>query len=161
VNSYSNKGIKVYIAGPLFSDAEKAFNTKIKQVLNTLGYDSFLPQEDGILVADRLRNGETPSAVFEDVYMLDINQLKACDALLANLDGAVIDEGTAFEIGYMKALGKPCFGLQTDSRRQLPTGNNPMIELSLNHCFQTLVELREQFQSFTCGIRTSAAITTD
>ena len=39
--------------------------------------------------------------------------MRGCDALLANLTpfrGAGADPGTAFELGYMRALGRPVFG---------------------------------------------------
>jgi hypothetical protein len=36
-------------------------------------------------------------------------------------------KGVASEIGYMKGVRKSCVGLQTDVRRALPPGNNPMI----------------------------------
>jgi len=39
--------------------------------------------------------------------------------------------GVAFEIGYLFALGTPCIALQTDVRRALPSGNNPMIGQAL------------------------------
>jgi nucleoside 2-deoxyribosyltransferase len=135
----------IYIAGPLFSVAERAFNTQVKTELTVLGYRSFLPQQDGYLVENMLASGQDPDQVFKKVYALDIKKLNEADIVLAVLDGAVIDEGTAFEIGYATALGKPCYGLQTDSRRQLPTGNNPMIELSLKDSFCNLSDLRSRF----------------
>jgi nucleoside 2-deoxyribosyltransferase len=55
--------------------------------------------------------------------------------LIAVLDGGHIDEGVAFEIGFAYALGKPCIGLQTDVRRALGSGNNPMIAQGLNQIF--------------------------
>jgi nucleoside 2-deoxyribosyltransferase len=135
----------IYIAGPLFSEGERWFNTLVKAAFTRLSYKSFLPQQDGILVAKMLEMGREPDEVFKEVYELDIRKLHETDALIAILDGAVIDEGTAFEIGYMNALGKPCYGIQTDSRRQLPTGNNPMIENSLDMIFDSIEELPSFF----------------
>ncbi|MBI2586995.1 MAG: nucleoside 2-deoxyribosyltransferase [Rhodospirillales bacterium] len=66
------------------------------------------------------------------------------------LDGANVDEGVAFEIGFVHALGKLCVGLQTDIRRQLPTGNNPMIGRSLSKIFfgvGDLIDWAEKFSS--------------
>jgi nucleoside 2-deoxyribosyltransferase len=139
----------IYIAGPLFSMAERTFNTQVKTELTLLGYRSFLPQQDGYLVENMLASGQNPDQVFKKVYELDVKKLHEAEALLAILDGAVIDEGTAFEIGYATALGKPVYGLQTDSRRQLPTGNNPMIELSLEDSFCNLADLRSRFTKTT------------
>ena len=49
-----------------------------------------------------------------------------------------IDEGAAFELGYAFALGKECYGLQTDVRRLLSSGNNPMIEQSCKEIFTSI-----------------------
>ena len=68
--------------------------------------------------------------------------------VISVLDGAHIDEGVAFEVGFAFALGKPCVGLQTDTRRQLPTGNNPMLNRSLSPIFQTQQHLLEWVQHF-------------
>jgi nucleoside 2-deoxyribosyltransferase len=39
-----------------------------------------------------------------------------CDGVLAVLDGTDVDSGTAAEIGYARARGKPVVGLRTDLR---------------------------------------------
>jgi len=57
--------------------------------------------------------------------------IRNCDLLVIVLDGRSVDEGAAFELGYAYAIGKPCYGLQTDPRRLLPFGNNPMLQHAL------------------------------
>jgi len=47
--------------------------------------------------------------------------IQACDGVLAVLDGNDVDSGTAAEIGYAAALGKPIVGLRDDLRL---TGDN-------------------------------------
>ncbi|MCK6451499.1 MAG: hypothetical protein L6R19_11675 [Alphaproteobacteria bacterium] len=47
-------------------------------------------------------------------------------------------------MGSMFALGKPCVGLQTDVRRALPSGNNPMIGQSLAAIVNDLPQLVER-----------------
>ena len=47
------------------------------------------------------------------IYRGDIGQIKACDIVIANCNafrGALIDDGTAYELGYGNALGKPAYG---------------------------------------------------
>jgi nucleoside 2-deoxyribosyltransferase len=75
------------------------------------------------------------------VFENDRAAIDSADFLIAVLDGAGIDEGVAFEIGYAFGLGKHCVGLQTDMRRALPTGNNPMIGRSLQMIFGSRDEL--------------------
>ena len=131
---------KVYIASPLFNEEERKFNEKIKSFLEKK-YKVYLPQKDGLLLEDLIKEGVEIDSANRAIYNADINALKECDILLAILNGAHIDEGVAFEIGYMKGLGKDCIGYQSDIRRQLPLGNNPMIQMSLSKKFSNIQEL--------------------
>ena len=38
----------IYFAGPLFSQAEREFNLKLATDLESIGFDVFLPQRDGV-----------------------------------------------------------------------------------------------------------------
>ncbi|MDX6689476.1 MAG: hypothetical protein QOG15_933 [Solirubrobacteraceae bacterium] len=42
--------------------------------------------------------------------------IREAQLLIAHLDGQEVDSGTAVEIGYAAALGRPCVGLRTDLR---------------------------------------------
>lgn len=42
------KNMLIYFAGPLFSQAEKEFNLRLTFKLESLGFNVFLPQRDGI-----------------------------------------------------------------------------------------------------------------
>ena len=83
-------------------------------------------------MAEMISEGTHPADAAEKVFRTDIDALNKCDVLLILLDGRTVDEGAAFEFGYAFALGKTCVGLQTDVRRLLTTGNNPMIDCGLN-----------------------------
>lgn len=132
----------VYIASPLFSQAELEFNIRIREVLEP-HFRTYLPQEDGELLNDTVQSGGDISAAIMRIFLCDIEAIKKCDILLMVLDGRTIDEGAAFELGVAFALGKICFGLQTDPRRLLPVGNNPMISCPLDYIFSSLNELQE------------------
>ena len=126
---------KLYFAAPLFSDMERQFNKELAAKLEQF-FNVFLPQEDGGLMADMIREGVKPDTAATRVFQVDIGALNSCDAFLIVLDGRTVDEGAAFELGYAFAMGKPCYGLQTDVRRLLSTGNNPMIDRALCEVFQ-------------------------
>ena len=68
--------------------------------------------------------------------------MKEADALFLLLDGRTVDEGAAFELGYAVALGKHCVGLQTDPRRLMPLGNNPMIQIPLGRILSTKAQVK-------------------
>lgn len=127
----------LYVAAPLFSMAELSFNISLRLSLNE-HVDVFLPQEDGDLVVTLIAEGMSALAARDHVFHTDLLAIQRCDILLLVLDGRSVDEGAAFELGYAFALGKQCIGLQTDPRRLLPSGNNPMIERPLERCFDSV-----------------------
>lgn len=131
---------RVYLAAPLFNQQERTFNKEIKERLQAQ-YDVYLPQEDGLLLEDLLKQGMDASKAEERIFSADVRAMKESDIMLAVLDGAYIDEGVAFELGYMNAIGKQCVAIQTDIRRQLLSGNNPMINKSLNEVFTSLDQM--------------------
>ena len=135
-----NEKRKLYLAAPLFSDMERRFNSELANRLEQF-FDVFLPQRDGGLMVTMISEGVQPAVAARTVFQMDIFAINECDALLIVLDGRAVDEGAAFELGFAHALGKPCYGLQTDVRRLLTTGNNPMIDCSIRQVFREVDEL--------------------
>lgn len=132
----------LYIAAPLFSEAELIFNAKLAAEL-ALRFDVYLPQRDGKLLVQMTAKGHCPKQTAKMIFSSDLAAIRASDNLLIVLDGRTVDEGAAFELGYAYAIGKPCYGLQTDPRRLLPTGNNPMIGQALIAVAESVHELIE------------------
>jgi len=132
----------VYLAAPLFSEAECDFNRKLKGELHNLGFKVFLPQEDSNNVHDMTNRQEI-------IFNKNLTGLENSDLIVAVIDGADVDSGTAWEIGYAFAKGKPVIGLRTDFRTLGIEGTvNLMIErsviLSMN-----LSELLNHLKSMT------------
>jgi len=100
---------RIYLAAPLFSDAERAFNLVLRDLLTAQGYPVYLPQETGEGVEGR----GSDRAIFES----HIRALDAAGCVIAVCDGADTDSGTAWEIGYVIAKGIPVIALSTDRRR--------------------------------------------
>ena len=126
----------IYLAAPLFNEIELAYNKSLKVRLQDF-FEVFLPQEDGLLLRELVSSGMSAAIAERMVFDADIAAMKDSDFILAILDGAHIDEGVAFEVGFSFALGKRCIGLKTDIRQSLPTGNNPMINQSCERIFNT------------------------
>ena len=124
--------MKAYIAGPLFNDAEKAFNLKVDALIQSLGIETYLPQRDGGESIRMIREGQPPEHVRRRLFELDVSEVRACDLFICILDGRVPDEGTCVELGMAYILEKECIGYQTDSRRFALDYNNLMIENALN-----------------------------
>ncbi|MCQ6962013.1 nucleoside 2-deoxyribosyltransferase [Methanolobus chelungpuianus] len=119
---------QIYLAGPLFSKAERDFNLSLRDRLVEMGFEVFLPQVDG---EDNLENRmhEKQMCIFEN----DVKGIDQSDIVLAVLDGGSdVDSGTAWEMGYAYAKGKKVLGLKTDFRTFGEEGIvNLMMEMSI------------------------------
>jgi len=87
--------VRLYVAGPLFSAAERSWLDTFAARLRSEGFDCFVPHEHFPNPAD---------ATVEAVYRIDSEGLRSADALVAWLDGAMVDDGTACEIGMFAQL---------------------------------------------------------
>lgn len=117
----------VYLAAPLFSEAERDFNLKLRDEIKRAGFDVFLPQEDSNNVYGKNRQ--------KVIFKKNLEAIDSSDVVVAVLDGCDVDSGTAWEIGYALAKGKTILGLRTDFRTLGIEGKvNLMIERSLILC---------------------------
>ena len=101
--------MKVFLAAPLFNNAEREFNSKIAKRLREKGFEVWLAQEASFIQQGTHKEKKA-------IYEGDVSALKASDMVVAVLDGMEVDAGVAYEIGFAKALGKPIIGLKTDYR---------------------------------------------
>lgn len=83
------------MAGPLFSEAERAWLDALAARLRAEGFDCFVPHEQFPQPTD---------VTVELVYRIDSEGLRSANALVAWLDGPMIDDGTACEIGMFAEL---------------------------------------------------------
>lgn len=135
---------KIYIAGPLFSEAELEYNLKLDYFLANLGYKTFLPQRDGYKLSDLLLRNIHISTAMDIIFKKDLDEIKNCDIIIFIMDGRVPDEGACLEIGYAYALDKECIGIKTDSRALMHSLDNPLIVGTLNsRIAKDFQELRE------------------
>jgi Nucleoside 2-deoxyribosyltransferase len=87
--------MRVYVAGPLFSEAERAWLDALAARLRADGFDCFVPHENFPELAD---------VTLDQVYRIDSEGLQSANALVAWLDGPIVDDGTACEIGMFAEL---------------------------------------------------------
>ena len=118
--------MRIYIAGPLFCDAELEYNEKIDKFLSDLGFTTFLPQRDGYKLVELEKKVGRSEAV-KMIFDRDVKEIRDCDAVVFNMDGRVPDEGACVEIGIAYAIGKVCIGLKTDARGAFGGADNPMV----------------------------------
>lgn len=128
--------LKVYCAGPLFTSKEQEEMQFIAMAIEELGYSTFLPQRDGLelskcvesLVARGLSEEESGLLTSRAIFALDVYQvLYGCDALVANLNGRVPDEGTVAEAAMAWSRGKLVIGYKADCRSPFGGQDNPLL----------------------------------
>ena len=114
--------MKVYLAGPVFTCAEREFNERLAQAMerHCKSVDIFLPQK---CAAELLGAKDFAQQMFHRA----LENIDKCDVVVAILDGADADSGTCVEIGYAKAKGKPIVGVRTDLRASEDRGLNIMV----------------------------------
>jgi nucleoside 2-deoxyribosyltransferase len=106
--------IKIYLAGPLFTLAEQSFNADLARFLEREGFEVWLPQEH-----------EPRSNTAQAIFAMDIEALDGADMVVACMDGADPDSGTAWECGYAYAKSKPIVCYRTDFRISGDTAGAP------------------------------------
>lgn len=106
--------MKIYLASPLFTTAQRDFNKELARWLTFRGHMVWLPQERAPLGTDH-----------KDIFASNLLGIKWSDSVVVNVDGE--DTGTAWECGYAHAHDKLIVGFKTDFR---PRDVNIMIAQS-------------------------------
>jgi nucleoside 2-deoxyribosyltransferase len=120
--------MRVYFAGPLFTPYERGFIDECAAKLRAADIDVFVPHEQELA---------TPDATPGPIFAVDYEGIAGANALVALLDGPVIDDGTACEIGIFYGLmqhdatKKGVVGLVTDLRSERTQGRNEGYGLNL------------------------------
>lgn len=128
----------VYVAGPLFNRQEREAQAAIAAALEARGMATFLPQRDGLEMM-RLAEAGVPRAALERaVFALDVFQVvERCGALVANGNGAVLDDGTVVEMTAAALMGHPVVLLRADDRTTFDGVINPMVTGVTDVCVAT------------------------
>jgi hypothetical protein len=152
--------MRVYLAGPLFSEAELRFNARLTEQIEALGYQVFLPQRDGVEKGRPPYNGMTPDERRAATFELDRDQILASDVFLFVLDGRVPDEGACVELGiaytdrfldvpHSKSGNRLLIGLQTDIRAAFIQARlNAMLSVPLDLVVRSEAELLEALDRY-------------
>lgn len=128
---------KIYLAGPKgFSEAgEWWFYEKMIPLLephyHCINPWLCMPEEERKRLEDMLPGPkrlegwrELNGKAFDD----EIELIRQCDGMVADLDGTDVDSGTAFEMGVAYILGKPIVGYKGDWRN---FGDNEALVVNL------------------------------
>lgn len=127
--------------------------TRIAQILEDAGFDTFLPHRDGIeafvlpLANEPLAQMPGARAVTElvnkAIFALDVFQIvERCDGLVFNMNGRVPDEGGVVETAMAFTAGKPLVVYKDDVRSKVAGSDNAML-LGLAPGFRTMSRIDE------------------
>lgn len=125
---------RVYLAAPLFSAAERLFNASLARLLRDHLFAVHLPQEAG----DDSESRDIREQ--EQLFSLNKTALEESDVIVAIIDGADADSGTAWEMGYAFAQKKPVIALRTDFRR---VGHHEHVNLMLEQSAKVVRSKKE------------------
>jgi len=104
----------VYLAGfDVFRPDARAHGTHLKALCAAHGWVGLYPLDNDVPAA------LAGPAAARWIYQANLALIQRADAVLANVNafrGAEPDSGTAFEIGYATALGKPVWAYTSDPR---------------------------------------------
>ena len=101
---------QAYIAGPLFDDHEREYLVKIAEIVESFGFNTFLPHRDAGLVT-----GDFTHEKKVKVFDVDMKYLEPADLVVALLTGRDVDSGTAAEIGYAYKASKKLIGVNANN----------------------------------------------
>jgi len=125
--------IRIYLAGPLFTQAEWQWNERLAQELRRSLLEVILPQRraEPMLLGSQTFNAKI-------IFQESMRDIVPCTAVVAILDGADADSGTCWECGYAYKLGCPILGVRTDIRA---SGDDPnaATNLMLSMCCASLL----------------------
>ena len=139
---------RIYLAGPLFTTAERQLNSSLASLLRALGYEIWLPQ-------DKEPREKTAKAIFN----ADVAGIDWADCVVANMDGPDPDSGTCWECGYAYAKGKPIVQFRTDFRSATDdfAPYNLMLTESATRFWikpkASITDIAEVVHSLLCSIR--------
>jgi nucleoside 2-deoxyribosyltransferase len=128
---------RVYLSGPIFSAAEIEWAGRAKALM-----EERLEGQVEVVWPHELGAG-SPREIFE----ANVRALDRCGIVVALLDGAQVDDGTAWEVGYHYARKGRVIGVRTDLRKagETPASRvNAMIEVSCLAIVTSLDQLIEE-----------------
>ena len=106
--------LKIYLAGPevfLAADVREEVFRRKREIAAARGFEGVSPLDGEPGPVDP--KGSTPAQLGLQISQRNESLMRACDLIVANMTpfrGPSMDVGTAFELGFMRALGKPTLG---------------------------------------------------
>ena len=140
--------LKIYLAGPIFSEADQQWLRGLKERIEETGRAKGKKVE--VIWPYELISRSDIESLGDSAKQEVFEQCKSCldraDLLIALLDGSQVDDGTAWELGYFYSIRDRAkiIGIRTDFRNAGETRSsvvNAMIEMSCERIVRSVEEL--------------------
>lgn len=109
VNSPTVQRPRIYLAGPeVFLPNAMEIGRQKQEICTAVGLEGVFPLDTQLDLA-----GLPKTEQARRIALGNEGLMRSCDAIVANLTpfrGVSMDSGTGFEVGFMRALGRPVFG---------------------------------------------------
>lgn len=129
--------MNLYLAAPLFTAAERAFNEALAEALEADGHRVYLPQRDA---PEATGPGRTTA-----LFRANLRAIQGAEAVVAVCDGPQVDDGVAWEVGYAWGRNIRVYGLRTDAR--LTQQPDEPVNLMILECLACLVPTVESLRA--------------
>ena len=100
---------RIYLAGPeVFLPNAREVGEAKRRIAAEAGFEGVFPLDNALDLS-----GLDKAEQARRISLANESLMRSCDALVANLTpfrGVSMDAGTAFEVGFMRALGRPVTG---------------------------------------------------
>lgn len=100
---------RLYLAGPeVFLPNAVAVGRAKAALCEAAGLEGVFPADQSLDLS-----GLDPRGIAKRIFDTDEAMMRSCHGIIANLTpfrGVSMDPGTAYEMGFMRALGRPVFG---------------------------------------------------
>jgi nucleoside 2-deoxyribosyltransferase len=112
--------LRVYLSAPLFTHVQRHWNRRLATGLQEriAGAEVILPQDY------KFGQSYNNPKDFKRIFKACVEGVRQADVMVAVLDGADVDSGTAMEMGIAYERGIPIVGLRTDYRESQDRGVN-------------------------------------
>ncbi|MBW1691858.1 MAG: nucleoside 2-deoxyribosyltransferase [Deltaproteobacteria bacterium] len=127
----------IYLSAPLFTLAERAWNSSLANTLRRRGMKVLLPHEMSSAHDHGIH-----------VFQKNVKAFQECDMVVAVLDQVDTDSGTSREVGYAYGIGKPILGIRTDFRGK---ADQFRANIMNHHACTTYIEFMEEDMRMPVG----------
>ena len=127
----------------ILKEKEQKYLEEIAEVLESNGYECFLPHRDQTFAPEELKGVDMSQETKDIIFQTDLDALSEADITVALITWQDIDSGTCSEIGDSFAMKKPVLAIDAYERRYRNLFVEGMLTKTINDTNELLKEIRK------------------